>query len=125
MTGQPGVMGQPAEALAAVPNSKRPNVAFEMTVPPELVALVADAVADRLRVDHGADETAHTSTARPRLTLSFAEAATAMGMSVDHFRRHVLPDLRVVRSGRLRLVPLAELDAWIDRTAARALEALA
>jgi excisionase family DNA binding protein len=57
----------------------------------------------------------------PRVTLTRAEAAQALGMSVDHFERHVQPDLRVVRSGRLVLVPLRELERWADESAHRVL----
>jgi excisionase family DNA binding protein len=58
-----------------------------------------------------------------RLSLTKAEAAESLGVSVDHLERHVLPGLRVIRSGRLRLVPVSELKRWVDEHAARALEA--
>lgn len=54
-----------------------------------------------------------------RLTLSRVEAAEALGVSVDYFDAHVLPELRVVRKGRRILVGVHELRAWIDRSAAR------
>jgi excisionase family DNA binding protein len=50
------------------------------------------------------------------------EAAESIGVSVDHLERHVLPDLRLIRSGRLVLVPAAELDRWADRAAAQTLD---
>lgn len=53
----------------------------------------------------------------PRITLSRREAATALGISLSHFERHVAPDLRVIRSGSVRLVPVAELERWADRAA--------
>ena len=53
----------------------------------------------------------------PRVTLRLPEAAAALGMSVDHFDRHVRPSLRLVQSGKLTLVPLAELEKWADRAA--------
>jgi hypothetical protein len=53
----------------------------------------------------------------PRLALSKAEAAAALGVSVDFLEAHVMPDLRVVRAGRKVLVPLAELQRWLDRNA--------
>lgn len=88
-------------------------------LPVELVDAIADAVAARLP-DAGAQS---APVAEPgRIALSKAEAAEALGISVDHLERHVLPDLRIVRSGRLRLIPVAEMEAWIDRNAARALE---
>jgi hypothetical protein len=58
----------------------------------------------------------------PRFALTKAEAAHALGVSVDHLERHVLPDLRVVRSGngqrRLVLIPVRELERWLDENAA-------
>src|SRR3954451_20711137 len=39
-------------------------------------------------------------------------AAEALGVSLDTFERHVLPDLRVVRRGRRVLVPTRELERW-------------
>ncbi len=44
-----------------------------------------------------------------RLALSKPEAAEALGVSVDTLERHVLGELRVVRRGRLVLVPVASL----------------
>lgn len=58
----------------------------------------------------------------PRLALSPEEAAEALGMSRSHFYEHVWGDLRVVYVGRRRLVPVNELEAWLDREAMRVLE---
>jgi hypothetical protein len=49
----------------------------------------------------------------PRLALSRADAAAALGMSLRHFQRHVQPHLRCIYSGQLRLYPVAELERWI------------
>ena len=46
----------------------------------------------------------------PRLALSRRDAASALGMSLRHFQRHVQPNLRCVYSGQLRLYPVAELE---------------
>jgi hypothetical protein len=54
------------------------------------------------------------------LALSREEAAAALGMSVDSFERHVQPTLRLVRLGRMRLVPVRELERWLDEHASRA-----
>ena len=53
----------------------------------------------------------------PRLAFSVDEAATALGVSRDHFERHVLGSLRVIYSGRRRLIPLRELERWVEREA--------
>lgn len=54
----------------------------------------------------------------PRVALTREEAADALGMSVDHLERHVLPHLRVIRSGRLVLISLKELERWCDENGA-------
>lgn len=48
----------------------------------------------------------------PRVALSREEAAAALGISLDSFERHVQPDVRLIRRGRLRLVPVCELERW-------------
>jgi hypothetical protein len=53
----------------------------------------------------------------PRVALTREEAAAALSMSVDSFERHVQPSLRMIRRGRLRLVPVSELERWADREA--------
>jgi hypothetical protein len=55
----------------------------------------------------------------PQLLLTREDAARACGMSVDSFKRHVEPDLRIVRVSAMRRVPVAELEAWIEQRAAR------
>ena len=57
-----------------------------------------------------------------RLALTRAEAAASLGVSLDSFERHVQPELRVIRRGRLRLIPVAELERWLDSNASRVLE---
>lgn len=51
------------------------------------------------------------------------DAAAALGMSVDSFERYVQSDLRVIRRGRLRLYPVAELERWARDNAERTLAA--
>ena len=55
----------------------------------------------------------------PRIALTREEAAAALGMSVDSFERHVQPTLRLLRLGRMVLVPAAELERWADENARR------
>lgn len=54
----------------------------------------------------------------PRVTLTKVEAAAALGISVDSFERHVQPELRVIRRGRMRLIPCTELQRWAAENAA-------
>ena len=55
----------------------------------------------------------------PRRALTREQAAAALGMSLDSFERHVQPTIRMVRLGRMRLVPVSELDRWLDANAGR------
>jgi hypothetical protein len=48
----------------------------------------------------------------PRVALTRAEAAAALGMSLDSFERYVQPHLRIIRLGRVRLVATEELMQW-------------
>jgi len=57
-----------------------------------------------------------------RLALSKAEAAEALGVSVDFLEEHVMGELRVVRRGRRRLIPINELEKWLDQSSTRTLE---
>lgn len=57
----------------------------------------------------------------PRVTLTREEAAAACGLSLDSFERYVQPHIRMIREGRLRLVPIRELERWADDSATRTL----
>jgi len=66
-------------------------------------------------------ETAETA---PRILVSVqpvavdrATAASMLAMSVDSFERYVQPDVRLVRQGKLRPVPVAELERWVEANA--------
>jgi excisionase family DNA binding protein len=71
-------------------------------------------------------ETPQTPKPRPRearaavARLAFApnEAAEALGVSRDFFDEHIAPELRIVRRGRRRLVPIGELERWLSEHAA-------
>ena len=58
----------------------------------------------------------------PRLALTPEQAAEALGVSRSFFYETVLPELRVVRRGRRRLVPVRALEEWLEREASRALD---
>ena len=54
----------------------------------------------------------------PRLALTPPEAAAAIGVGPDFFEENVAPELRLIRRGRKRLVPVTELERWVAQTAA-------
>jgi hypothetical protein len=54
-----------------------------------------------------------------RLAVTRAEAAAALGMSLDSFERHVQAEVRLIRRGRMRLVPVSELRRWLTENAER------
>ena len=53
----------------------------------------------------------------PRVALTVPEAAASLGVSASHFKRHVQPSLRLIRSGSCRMVPVAELERWTQENA--------
>lgn len=60
----------------------------------------------------------------PPLALTRAEAADCLGMSVDSFERYVQPEIRLIRRGRMRLIPLGELERWAKENAAFTLDGM-
>lgn len=60
----------------------------------------------------------------PRLALTRQEAAAALGMSINSFERHVQPELRLVRRGKLRLIPVREIERWLEQNSDLELEQL-
>jgi hypothetical protein len=56
--------------------------------------------------------------APPRLALRPEEAAQSLGTSRDYFDEHVAHELRWVRRGRLKVVPVSEIQRWLDANAA-------
>lgn len=73
--------------------------------------------ADPTRAGQTASQAAATRPGPPRLALSVGEACESLGVSWDFWREHVEPELRVVRRGRRKLVAVAELGRWLDRSA--------
>jgi hypothetical protein len=53
----------------------------------------------------------------PRLALSVEEACAALGVGWDFWAEHIAPDVRLVRRGRRKLVPVAELQRWLEESA--------
>ena len=58
----------------------------------------------------------------PRLALTRAEAAEALGVGLTTFKTRIAPELRVVREGKVRLYPVSELERWLTERAERTLE---
>jgi excisionase family DNA binding protein len=52
------------------------------------------------------------------MALSIEDAARVLSVSRDSFERHVMGDLRLVRVGRRLLVPVRELDNWVEHHSA-------
>ncbi len=50
-------------------------------------------------------------------------AVPRIALTGEEFERHVQPELRLIRKGNIRLVPLRELDEWCQRNAERVLSA--
>lgn len=58
----------------------------------------------------------------PRLALTPREAAESLGIGLTTLKEHVQPHLRIVRCGRVRMIPVAELQRWVNENAERVLE---
>ena len=58
----------------------------------------------------------------PRMALTPTEAAVALGVSRDFLDAHVMPELRIVRRGRRKLVPIRELERWLEESAVRTID---
>src|SRR4051812_49371501 len=55
-----------------------------------------------------------------RMTVMPNEAAALLGVSRDFFDEHVRPELRIIRrGGKTILIPVRELERWIDESAVR------
>lgn len=58
----------------------------------------------------------------PTLALTPDQAAAALSMSRDSFDRYVRDEIKMVRRGRLTIVPFTELVKWLETNAAVTLE---
>jgi excisionase family DNA binding protein len=63
----------------------------------------------------------HATPTVPRLALSPAEAAEALGVSRDFLDEHIAEELRWIRRGRRKLVAIVELERWLAESGARTL----
>ena len=58
----------------------------------------------------------------PRMALTPAEAAAALGMGLTSFKKYVQPQVRIVRRGKLRVIPVSEVERWAEENAERVLD---
>ena len=58
-----------------------------------------------------------TSSSTGPLAVRPDAAAEMLGVSRDFFDEHVLRELRYVRRGRAILIPVAELERWLEEQA--------
>jgi hypothetical protein len=54
-----------------------------------------------------------------KLLWTKAQAAEALSVSIDWLEDHVLPEIRVIKHGRKVLIPVRELETWIDQNLSR------
>jgi hypothetical protein len=59
----------------------------------------------------------------PRVALTREEAAASLGIGLTTFKQRVQPHLRLVRIGTVVMVPLTELQRFLDNHAERLIEA--
>jgi TPR repeat protein len=50
----------------------------------------------------------------PKLALTVKEACEALGVSWSTWRQHIEPDIRMVRIGARKVIPVSELRRWLD-----------
>jgi excisionase family DNA binding protein len=53
----------------------------------------------------------------PVLALTVEQACAALSVSWDTWRSSIEPEIRLVRLGRRKLVPVTELQRWLDEHA--------
>jgi excisionase family DNA binding protein len=58
----------------------------------------------------------------PALALTIDQAADSLGVSWDTWHEHIEHEVKIVRIGRRKLVPVRELERWLDEHAERVLE---
>jgi excisionase family DNA binding protein len=58
----------------------------------------------------------------PRLALTIEQTCEALGVSWDTWHEHIAGEIRIVRLGRRQLVPVSEIQRWLDTRSETALE---
>jgi hypothetical protein len=63
--------------------------------------------------------------ARSRPRSQHKDAPAALGIGKTSFEKYVVPEVRCIRLGSMRVYPVAELERWLERHAERVLEDVA
>ena len=79
---------------------------------------------DAASINVGDGRSGGTSQLTRQVTLRVDDAAASLGVSRDSFEEHVMPHLKIVRVGRLKLIPIYELERWVEENAVRRMDAL-
>jgi hypothetical protein len=58
----------------------------------------------------------HVSITAIAVAVDRETAAAMLGMSLTSFEGQVQPEIKLIRRGRLRLVPVKELERWVEAT---------
>ena len=53
-----------------------------------------------------------------KLAVGLGEAAALLSASDDHFRKHIKPELRILRRGSRQFVAILELERWLSESSA-------
>ncbi len=79
-------------------------------------------MAGAYEVDRGCVVTDLNLAPVPRLALEINEACAALSVSWDTWHQHIEPNVKLIRIGRKKLVPVSEIQRWLDTTAETTLE---
>ena len=59
----------------------------------------------------------------PCLAVQHKDAPAVLGLGKTSFEKYVVPEVRCVRIGSMRVYPVRELERWLERHAEMVLEA--
>jgi hypothetical protein len=58
----------------------------------------------------------------PCLAVQHKDAPAVLGLGKTSFEKYVVPEVRCVRLGAMRVYPVNELERWLERNAQRVLD---
>jgi hypothetical protein len=58
----------------------------------------------------------------PCLAVQHKDAPAVLGLGKTSFEKYVVPEVRCVRLGSMRVYPVRDLERWLDRHAERVLD---